>query len=120
MHLCIVYKNGETEVIRVKRFSDLSTSNSDYYYYEQDLDDWGKGTTIEKSKILGIEIAPYVKADWPTPTKTTEVETGLGSLEYKDEKGLLQIFGQNTKASLASKDDDPFRKNDYLFCYNGG
>lgn len=92
MHLCIVYKNGETEVIRVKRFSDLSTDNSDYYYYEQDLDDWGKGTTIEKSKILGIEIAPYVKADWPTPTK----------------------------ASLASKDDDPFKKNNYPFCYAGG
>ena len=91
MHLCIVYKNGEIEVIRVKRFSDLSTSNSDYYYYEQDLDDWGKGTTIEKSKILGIEIAPYVKADWPTPTK----------------------------ASLTSKDDDPFKKNDYPFGYGG-
>ena len=111
MHLCIVYKNGETEVIRVKRFSDLSTSNSDYYYYEQDLDDWGKGTTIEKSKILGIEIAPYVKADWPTPTKTT--------VEPKDED-LNHIFAQNTKASLASKDDDPFKKNDYPFCYNGG
>ena len=35
MHLCIVYKNGETEVIRVKRFSDLSTDKSNFYYYEQ-------------------------------------------------------------------------------------
>ena len=97
MHLCIVYKNGETEVIRVKRFSDLSTDNSDYYYYEQDLDDWGKGTTVKKSEILGIEIAPYVKADWPTPTKAnTTIPGSEQSLEYKGEDELNHIFAINT------------------------
>ena len=69
MHLCIVYKNGETEVIRVKRFSDLSTDKSDFYYYEQEHDFWGQGTCVRKDEILCIEIAPYPKADWPEETK---------------------------------------------------
>lgn len=69
MHICIVYKNGETEVIKIKRFSDLSTDKSDFYYYETDHDFWGEGTTVRKSDILGIEIAPYPKADWPEETK---------------------------------------------------
>lgn len=38
MHVCIAYKNGETKVLRIKRFSDLSTDKSDFYYYEEDLD----------------------------------------------------------------------------------
>ena len=68
MHICIVYKTGETEVLRIKRFSDLSTDKSDFYYYETDLDAWGQGTCVKKSDVLCIEIAPYVKADWPDDT----------------------------------------------------
>lgn len=68
MHICIVYKTGETEVVKIKRFSDLSTEKSDFYYYEQEYDDWGKGTTVRKSDVLCVEIAPYPKADWPDDT----------------------------------------------------
>ena len=69
MYVCFVYKTGETEVLRIKRFSDLSTDKSDFYYYEQEHDFWGKGTCVRKDEILCIEIAPYPKADWPEETK---------------------------------------------------
>lgn len=69
MYVCFVYKTGETEVLRIKRFSDLSTDKSDFYYYEQEHDFWGQGTCVRKDEILCIEIAPYPKADWPEETK---------------------------------------------------
>lgn len=69
MYVCFAYKNGEIKVRRIKRFSDLSTDNSDFYYYEEELDAWGQGTCVRKDEILCIEIAPYPKADWPEETK---------------------------------------------------
>ena len=69
MYVCFAYKNGEIKVRRIKRFSDLSTDNSDFYYYEEELDVWGQGTCVRKDEILCIEIAPYPKADWPEETK---------------------------------------------------
>ena len=68
MYVCFAYKNGETKVRRIKRFSDLSTDKSDFYYYEEDSDAWGQGTCVKKSDILCIEIAPHPKADWPEET----------------------------------------------------
>ena len=68
MYVCFAYKNGETKVRRIKRFSDLSTDESDFYYYEEELDAWGCGTCVKKDEILCIEIAPYPKADWPKET----------------------------------------------------
>jgi hypothetical protein len=79
MYLCIADIDGRTTVIEVKRFSDLSTSKSDYYYYEEPSDAWGKGTCIRKSDILCIELAPYPKADW------------------KNEEDLTLAFAKNTK-----------------------
>lgn len=105
MYLYIAYIDGKTDVIEVKRFSDLSTHKSEFYYYEKPGDDWGKGTAVPKSEVLCIEVCSRLGThDW----------------EWKDESDLNHIFAQNTKASSASKDDDPFKKNDYRFCYSGG
>lgn len=56
MYLYISYLDGRVDTIEVKRFSDLSTHKSDYYYYEKLGDIWGKGTTIPKSEVLCIEV----------------------------------------------------------------
>lgn len=89
MHVCIAYKNGETKVLRIKRFSDLSTDKSDFYYYEEDLDAWGQGTCIKKADVLCIEIAPYPKADWPEDT-TSKGEHCQSEPEVFDPRTMIK------------------------------
>ena len=65
MYLYIAYIDGRTEVKEVRMFSDLSTAKSDFYYYEQTGDGWGKGTTIKKSDVLCIEVCSRLGThDW--------------------------------------------------------
>lgn len=65
MYLYIFYFDDSVDIIEVKRFSDLSTHKSDYYYYEKFGDAWGKGTTIPKSEVLCIEVCDRLGThDW--------------------------------------------------------
>lgn len=64
MYVYFLYTSGETEIIEIKRFSNLSENKSQFYYYERPGDDWGKGICIPREKVDCFEIAPCIKADW--------------------------------------------------------
>lgn len=97
MYLYIAYIDGRTEVKEVRMFSDLSTHKSDFYYYEQTGDGWGKGTTVPKSDVLCIEVCSRLgthdwewKDDYPfhytKPTKpesVTQMDAFLDSRPYR-------------------------------------
>ena len=56
MTLKILFNDNTEKDIRIKRFSDLSTAKSKYYYYEQMHDMKGQGTTISRNIVKCIEI----------------------------------------------------------------
>ena len=56
MTLKILFNDNTKKDITIKRFIDLSTAKSKYYYYEQIHDMKGKGTTISKNIVKCIEI----------------------------------------------------------------
>lgn len=56
MNLKILFNDNSKKEIKVKRFSDISTEKSKYYYYEQMNDIPGKGTCISRSTVKCIEI----------------------------------------------------------------
>lgn len=43
----------------VKRFSDLSTDKSRFYYYECYSDAPGKGTCISRDSVKCVELSPF-------------------------------------------------------------
>ena len=55
MYVCFAYKNGETKVRRIKRFSDLSTDKSDFYYYEEDSDAWDKEHVLRSQIFFALK-----------------------------------------------------------------
>lgn len=56
MTLKILFNDNTEKNIIIKRFSDLSTAKSKYYYYEQMHDIQGQGTTISRNIVKCIEI----------------------------------------------------------------
>lgn len=59
MILKILYTDKTIEEIEIKRFSDLSTHKSNFYYYEYYYDEKGKGTMISRDKVACIEVVNY-------------------------------------------------------------
>lgn len=64
MYVYFLFTSGKTEIIEIKRFSDLSEKDSQYYYYETPSDTWGKGKCVPRDQVICFEIAPCIKADW--------------------------------------------------------
>ena len=65
MHLYILYKDNHLEHHVISRFSDLSTTKSRfYYYYENPIDYYGKGTTFKREDIICFEILLYPSKEY--------------------------------------------------------
>ena len=59
MYLQILFADDRYEVHLIKRFTNLSQTKSNFYYYEKPVDERGKGTSIPRSEIKCFEITTY-------------------------------------------------------------
>ncbi len=64
MYLYVLFQDNTVGKYRVKRFSDLSQQKSNFYYYEEQYDEKGKGKTIPRANIKCFELSPYPLQDW--------------------------------------------------------
>ena len=64
MYLYILFVDGRIEKHLVKRFSDLSQTKSQYYYYEEVNDQKGHGKKFLRNEIKCFEISPYALNYW--------------------------------------------------------
>lgn len=56
MKLQILYTDDTFQEIIIKRFSDVSTHKSNFYYYEELNDERGKGTCIRRNLVKCVEV----------------------------------------------------------------
>ena len=64
MYLYVYFADGRIERHKVKRFSDLSQTRSQSYYYEEPGDEWGKGKSFRRDEIRGFDVSPYPLQSW--------------------------------------------------------
>lgn len=56
MIMKILFKDKTKKTITIKRFSDLSTHKSNFYYYEEPYTEHGKGVCISRDNVDCIEV----------------------------------------------------------------
>lgn len=56
MKLQILYTDNTFQEIIIKRFSDVSTHKSNFYYYEEPNDEHGKVTCIRRNLVKCVEV----------------------------------------------------------------
>ncbi len=56
MKLQILYTDKTYQEITIKRFSDISTHEANFYYYEKHGDEQGKGTCINREQVCCVEV----------------------------------------------------------------
>lgn len=56
MKLQIFYTDKHSEEIEIKRFSDLTTHNSGFYYFEKPEDELGKGSFVKRDSVSCVEV----------------------------------------------------------------
>lgn len=61
LKLKILYKNDRTEEKIITRFSDISTHKSNFYYYEEPCDEYGKGTCVKRDDVKCVEITQFLE-----------------------------------------------------------
>lgn len=64
MHLYIYFTDEHVEKHMVTRFTDLSQTKSQFYYYEEPNDEHGKGKTFRREDIICFEVSPYPLKEW--------------------------------------------------------
>lgn len=61
LKLEILYKDNRIDEKVITRFSDLSTHESRFYYYEESNDERGKGTCIKRDDVKCVEITSVME-----------------------------------------------------------
>lgn len=61
LKLEILYKDNRIDEKVITRFSDLSTHESSFYYYEEPNDERGKGTCIKRDDVKCVEITSVME-----------------------------------------------------------
>ena len=64
MHLYIYFADEHVEKHMVTRFTDLSQTKSQFYYYEEPHHEPGKGKTFRRDEIKCFEVSFCPKQDW--------------------------------------------------------
>lgn len=64
MHLYIYFADEHVEKHLVTRFSDLSQTKSQFYYYEEPGDEPGKGKTFRREDIQCFEVSFCPLQNW--------------------------------------------------------
>ena len=64
MHLYIYFADEHVEKHLVTRFSDLSQTKSQFYYYEEPNDEPGKGKTFRREDIQCFEVSFCPSQNW--------------------------------------------------------
>ena len=59
LYLYVLFHDGRMSRFVVKRFSDLFTDKSRFYYYEFYSDAPGKGTCIPRDSVRCVELSPF-------------------------------------------------------------
>ena len=72
MHLYILFADGHVEKHMVTRFSDLSQTKSQFYYYEEPHNERGKGKTFRRDEIECFELSFCPDQDWERHFNTKE------------------------------------------------
>ena len=72
MHLYIYFVDEHVEKHLVKRFSDLSQTKSQFYYYEEPNDEPGKGKTFRREDIQCFEVSFCPLQNWEQYFTTKE------------------------------------------------
>lgn len=64
MHLYIYFVDEHVEKHMVTRFTDLSQTKSQFYYYEEPNDEPGKGKTFRREEIKCFEVSFCPLQNW--------------------------------------------------------
>ncbi|MBQ8245822.1 MAG: hypothetical protein IJZ42_01700 [Lachnospiraceae bacterium] len=64
MHLYIYFADEHVEKHMVTRFTDLSQTKSQFYYYEEPSDEPGKGKTFRREDIQCFEVSFCPRQNW--------------------------------------------------------
>lgn len=64
MHLYIYFADEHVEKHMVTRFTDLSQTKSQFYYYEEPSDEPGKGKTFRREDVQCFELSFCPRQNW--------------------------------------------------------